>query len=417
MKIPLTTRIKISTVVFDQTIYPRLTPDLSLIQKYRDAIDKLPPIVIDRKNRLIDGYHRWQSMIAEGIEEIDTVLFDSDNDRECVIESIRLNATHGKQLSQTEKKELARKMYLQNVDETQIQTILSVSERTLRNYLRDVKEEQISKRDKGIKELWENGTSIRRIAEIMGLSKSRVNEIVSTFGKVAETGQLIQLIPTVRQPCFNWWENREDLLTTRPKKLPVWAIENFLYFFTSREDVIMEYGNTEIASNFELVCHSWDRKHVQENYFSKPESADPTSSPDFIFFDEYTNAYDSEDPKGKELFERVKTQLNDIADKTGNLRKQPVIAVTVSSDKWRHCDIHCEIWAHMVSLGMQRVGEAYVIYSPDSTFKEEFLRKKELMMVCQEILLFSRDTESHLARMFREAWAAADGIIIEEGQK
>ena len=406
-----TTRIKISAIVFDQTIYPRLTPDLSLIQKYRDAIDKLPPIVVDRKNRLIDGYHRWQSMIAEGIEEIDTILFDSDNDRDCMMESIRLNATHGKQLTQTEKKELSRKMYLQNVDETQMQVILSVSERTLRNYLRDVKEEQISKRDKGIKELWENGTSIRRIAEIMGLSKSRVDEIVSTFGKVAETGQLI---PTVRQSYFNWWENPEDLLTTRPKKLPVWALENFLYFFTRRKDVIMEYGNTEIASNIELVCHSWDRKHVQENYFSKPESAD--SSPDFIFLDEYTDAYDGEDPKAKELMERVKTHLNDIADKTRNLRKQPVIAVTVSSDKWRHCGIHYEIYGHMVNLGMQRVGEAYVIYAPDSSFKEEFLRKKDLMMVYQEILLFSRDNQNHVAVMFREAWAAADGIIMEESE-
>ena len=70
------------------------------------------------------------------------------------MESIRLNATHGKQLTQTEKKELARKMYLQNVEETQIQSILSVSERALRNYLRDVKEKQVSKRDQGIKELW-----------------------------------------------------------------------------------------------------------------------------------------------------------------------------------------------------------------------------------------------------------------------
>ena len=351
-------------------------------------------------------------MIAEGIEEIDTILFDSDNDRDCMMESIRLNATHGKQLTQTEKKELSRKMYLQNVEETQIQTILSVSERTLRNYLRNVKEEQISKRDKGIKELWENGTSIRRIAEIMGLSKSRVDEIVSTFGKVAETGQLI---PTVRQSYLNWWENPEDLLTTRPKKLPVWALENFLYFFTRKEDVIMEYGNHEIASNIELVCHSWDREYVQENYFSKPESADPMSSPDFIFLDEYTDAYDNEDPKAKQLIERVKTHLNDIADKTGNLRKQPVIAVTVSSENWRYCDIHYEIHGHMVSLGMQRVGEVYVIYSPDSSFKEEFLRKKDLM-IDQEILLFSKDTESNLARMFREAWAAADGITMEENE-
>ena len=36
------------------------------------------------------------------------------------------------------------------------------------------------------------------------------------------------------------------------------------------------------------------------------------------------------------------------------------------------------------------------------------------MMVTNEIMLFSRDTESHLARMFREAWAVADGIKIEE---
>ncbi len=409
-------RIKVNSIIFDQTIYPRLTPDISLIQKYRDAIGQLPPIVIDRKNRLIDGYHRWQALIAEGIEEIDTILFDSDNDRDCMMESIRLNATHGKQLTQTEKKELARKMYLQNVEETQIQGILSVSERTLRNYLRDVKEEQVSKRDQGIKELWENGTSIRRIAEIMGLSKTRVDEIVSSFGKVAETGQLI---PTIRQSCFNWWENPEDLLTTRPKKLPVWALENFLYFFTRREDVIMEYGNPEIASNIELACHSWDREYVQENYLSKPESADPLSSPDFIFLDEYADAYDNEDPRAKELLlERVKTHLNDIADKTGKLRKQPVIAVTVSSDKWRYCDIHYEIWEHMLSLGMQRVGEVYVIYSPDPKSREEFFKdgNHDLMMVTNEIMLFSRDTESHLARMFREAWAVADGIKIEESE-
>ena len=176
----------------------------------------------------------------------------------------------------------------------------------------------------------------------------------------------------------------------------------------------MEYGNPEIASNIELACHSWDREYVQENYFSKPEPADPLSSPDFIFLDEYTDAYDNEDPKAKELFDRIKTHLNDIAEKTGNFQKQPVIAVTVSSDKWRYCGIHFEIWEHMKSLGMQRVGEVYVIYSPDSSFKEEFLRKKDLM-IDQEILLFSKDTESNLARMFREAWAAADGITIEEG--
>lgn len=37
-------------------------------------------------------------------------------------------------------------------------------------------------------------------------------------------------------------------------------------------------------------------------------------------------------------------------------------------------------------------------------------------LVYQEISLFSRDTQNHVAVMFREAWAVADGIKIEENE-
>ena len=349
-------------------------------------------------------------LIAEGIEEIDTILFDSDNDRDCMMESIKLNATHGKQLSQTEKKELARKMYLQNVEETQINNILSVSERTLRNYLRDVKVEQVSKRDQGIKELWENGTTIRRIAEIMGLSKTRVDEIVSTFGKVAETGQLI---PTVRQSYLNWWENPEDLLTTRPKKLPVWVIENFLYMFTHERDLIMEYGNPEIASNIELTCHSWDREYCTEKSFE----SDSLITPSFIFVDLLWD-----EKRKDEILSEAREYLTDIAKKTEsiNVYLQPVIVFTFSSDKWDSQGIYKGypiIYDIMKQNQLKRIGRISITYQMDRSRSEELRDKMDpwhfsmrndehsiLQINDQEIELFCRNEQNATAVKFANAY-------------
>src|SRR5690606_9731727 len=55
------TMIRTGDVRFVKELYPRLRPHDDVVERYRDAIDNLPPIVVARDGVLVDGYHRWQA--------------------------------------------------------------------------------------------------------------------------------------------------------------------------------------------------------------------------------------------------------------------------------------------------------------------------------------------------------------------
>ncbi len=404
-----TRKIKLTDVIFENKIYPRAQYDTSLISKYRDAIDQLPPIVIDKKNRLIDGYHRLMAYSLEGKEEIEVTIFDSEDDRKCLIESIKLNATHGKQLSQTEKKDLGRNLYLQGIEDAEISKTLSISDRTLRNYVRDLKEEQLSKRDAGIKEMWLNGVPIRRISEIVGLSKSRVDEIVSGFGKVAETGQ-----PTVPQTSLNFWENPEDPIKDRPRKLPVWVLENLLHMFTSPHDLILEYGSKEIVSNLNIACHSIERRYLNGTEFNVEEMPSLTLVDVPLSKDNNNN---------EEIVKNVKKSLEDIATKTEMIEsgdyRQPVIAFTCSIDDWFVFDYESE-FEGIKTLGdhsFRHIGDVNIVHEIESStlekLKPKAIENNEVFNVLQRIWLYCRNGENWVANRFREAYE----IALEEDKK
>ena len=65
--------IKTSDVEFVKELYPRIKPDDATIERYRDAIENLPPIVLARGRILVDGYHRWQAHSREKIETVKPV--------------------------------------------------------------------------------------------------------------------------------------------------------------------------------------------------------------------------------------------------------------------------------------------------------------------------------------------------------
>ena len=392
-------KIKLTDVVFDSKIYPRSQSDTSLISKYRDAIDQLPPIVIDGKNRLIDGYHRLMAYSQEGMEKIEVTIFNSEDDRECLMESIRLNSRHGKQLTRTEKKEMATRLYLQSLPETDISQILSISERTLQNYLRNLKQEELSKRDAEIREMWLSKLPIRKIAEKVGLSKSRVEEIVSGFGNIAETGQ-----PTIPQIFLNWWENLEDPVKDKPKKLPVWVLENFLHKFTSAYDLIMEYGNAQTMSDLQILSKGWQRKYCDGHL------QDAEDVPSVILVDI---------PNSEEVVHNAKESFEDIAIRTEKISDsdQPLIAFTISTDDWLLSTFGLEIESikNLNEFGFKIVGEVRIIYEMHPSTLEELIRKTQdpkllirmesmrIYVIDQTIWLFSRNTDHSVAKMFSEA--------------
>lgn len=389
-----TKRILLSEVVFDPTIYPRDSPDNVLISKYRDAVDHLPPIVIDRKNRLIDGYHRWQAMIIEGITECDVILFDSDNDRECLMESIRLNSTHGKQLTQKEKKEMAVRLYIQGIADDEIRKIISISERTVRNYLYEVREKNRMAKLQEVIAYRDSGLSIREIAEKAHITKSQVETMLSEIGKVAEIGQSME--PTVKQRYLNLWES-ENEYHERPHHLPDWALESLIYEFTSPDAKVYDTGN---SVDLMLTCNKFGRRYMQKS------NIEGVSVIDFVLLD-----YDSmEIENNATLLDKIRNDLSGVPiypDYT-------IVAFTISAD-W---EPKGEFWdGRLYGRGMLRdMGFDYirdfvvnvpvqngdyitvsaepilVIFRPNREVREKLMSKpaRSFLNVKQEIYLFKR---------------------------
>jgi hypothetical protein len=62
----LTITVAIDSITFVKALYPPLREDGATIERYRTAIDLLPPIVIAREHVLVDGFHRLQAYRREG---------------------------------------------------------------------------------------------------------------------------------------------------------------------------------------------------------------------------------------------------------------------------------------------------------------------------------------------------------------
>ena len=49
-------------------------PSDDAIERYRDALERLPPIVVARGGILVDGYHRWQAHVRDARTDIPEFL-------------------------------------------------------------------------------------------------------------------------------------------------------------------------------------------------------------------------------------------------------------------------------------------------------------------------------------------------------
>ncbi len=100
------TKIELSLIVLDETVYPRHKVNPHNVESIRDVINtghKLPPMLIEKgTNVLVDGWHRHGAYEAEGIEVV-TVKEKVYTDRKALLsDAVNLNM-HGQQLSPRDK--------------------------------------------------------------------------------------------------------------------------------------------------------------------------------------------------------------------------------------------------------------------------------------------------------------------------
>jgi len=187
--------LPISEVVFRTDLYPRIETSAVTVQKYAEDLSVLPPIEVNQHNELIDGWHRWTAHKKAGAETIRVTVTHTASDAQFLELAIERNASHGLQMSQEDKRDMARKIYHATAERERdakkkhLARILSVSERTLRDWLSRVDKDSKDARNKRIFDLWLACHTQDEIAEAVGCSRDEVRGQTDGFGEIGNLAE------------------------------------------------------------------------------------------------------------------------------------------------------------------------------------------------------------------------------------
>ncbi len=234
-------QIKVAEIEFVKELYPRLREDDAAIERYRSALDKLPPITIARGHVLVDGFHRWQAHKREGVSVIDAEDLGNLTDAEIVRESITRNASHGQQLSAADKKRLAGQLWitfahLDGDRKSEIATLLSVSERSIENWTKDARASEKEKQQARAWDLWLDCKTQQEIAVEMGVDQKTISNWV---GETAKLRDFLEP-PTSRQHFDIWSFQSADGDSSYFGRMPPQIVENLLWLYTEPGDIVVD---------------------------------------------------------------------------------------------------------------------------------------------------------------------------------
>lgn len=243
--------IKVSDVVFREDLYPRLETSAVTVQKYAEDLTVLPPIEVNQRFELIDGWHRWTAHKKTGAVEIQAKITQTTSDAHLLELAIASNATHGLQLSQADKRDMAHKIYNgtpekeRDEKKKQLAKILSVSERTVRDWLSRIDKDSKEKRNKRITEMWLACHTNEEIGELFGCDKATVTRVVD---ELLQNGNLAKVQQSAAEhatdftpPIYNIWKQQEKTSgSSHFGNSEVRWVDNLLYLYTKPFDIVVD---------------------------------------------------------------------------------------------------------------------------------------------------------------------------------
>jgi len=347
----------VSDLTWDHFIYPRAGKSDKTISAYVESLAigaQFPPITIQRvfnypagnetieATIIVDGIHRWHAFKERGIKEIaavewkDTPLDYEKNRGALLLQSARCNTTHGDRLSASDKKRVARDIASTDREcrwtETALAEKLGVTHQTVHIWISDIRVRQKASRDTIIIRLSRLGWSQEKIAEVVGVSRSRASEIVGNanfcnIDTLLSQGHNMEYIArhyTMDLPLawalrlegktdqerfkelgwglrtwdqWNFNECDERFGDDWPGRIPAQLVAHTLFYFTQPGDLVLDLmagGGVvpDVCMLFERKCRAFDmatsdnRPEIQYHYWNPSNWKWPIArKPDLIFFD------------------------------------------------------------------------------------------------------------------------------------
>ena len=240
--------INIDDVIYRQDLYPRLETSATTVQKYADDLTVLPPIAINQKNELIDGWHRWTAYQKMKQDKIPAEVIQTTGDANLLELAIKLNATHGLQLSQEDKRDMARRIYHETPErdratkKRELAGILSVSERTVQDWLSRIDKDSKGQRDRRIFDLWLACYTQEEIAEAVNCDQDTVSSVLRKNADLQNSVIPAALHQTdFTPPLYNVWKQQEKTAgSSHFGNSEVRWLDNLLYLYTKPFDIVID---------------------------------------------------------------------------------------------------------------------------------------------------------------------------------
>lgn len=238
--------VPLSEIIYREDLYPRIKSNPQVIQRYADNIEVLPPIEVNQNNILIDGFHRWTAHRKVEAVTINVAITETKSEAELYGLAIKRNANHGLQLSEADKKSDAIRLYNSGQDwsKKDIADILSVSLRTINNYLHDTDKQLRKERKQKIFDMWLACYTQQEIADSVGLTRDQVQSQIDTFVDFGNVTDLHKSLPfhldkDFIKPLFNVWKFAK--------------VSNKLNHFGRSEQAILDYLLYLYTKPFDIV--------------------------------------------------------------------------------------------------------------------------------------------------------------------
>lgn len=239
---------KVAGLTFREDLYPRIEKDPELVQKYAADLEVLPPIEVNQRGEIIDGWHRWTAHKKEKVKDIAVLVTKTASDAELLALAIRRNSKHGKQLSDGDKSKCAIRLYngSEGLEKTAVANVLSVTLRMVNNYLHDIDKQLREARKQKIFAMWLSCHTQEEIAEAVEMDQRSIGREIEELGILETFPKRLKLAAQFQDaefetPIYNVWAFAKS--TNKIKhhgESEQRILENLLYLYTQPFDIVVD---------------------------------------------------------------------------------------------------------------------------------------------------------------------------------
>ncbi len=281
-----TREVVLSEIIFDEKLYPRKQHDPKLVQQYANDLDEIEArgnyMSVASDMTLLDGRHRHLAYLKRNGEnhvKVPIVLYAVQCEADKFATAVRLNSSHGKQLTMDDKRRSVLTLYTKHsFTIEQIAKVVSVRKATALEWTKAIRQEEEHQLNSTMLDMWMACHTAAEIAEATSIGEQTVRDKVKELStekflgtkpwKVSEFSDFDE--EDGLTPIYNVWtfakkSNGVNHFGNSEQRI----LDNLLYLYTQPFDIVVDVfggGGSTIDVCQKRLRRYWisDRKPIVE---------------------------------------------------------------------------------------------------------------------------------------------------------